>query len=104
MSLDTSSFWKWLAIALAGLLLTMIGAAINERHLDSDVQELREEVIKLKTSLNAQLDQIRHDLAGDNGVGARLADHENRVRALDRDMGELRERIAALKNKGGGGG
>ena len=72
------SAWKWIATASAGVILMLIGGVIQRVWSDR-------ELFKRMDALERQMIQLTVTMSGDNGYGSRFADHEERLRALERD-------------------
>lgn len=74
--MNDNGVWKWLSMALAGLILTLLGTVVgktwSEHQMADRMRNLEREVEALTTMM-----------AGDNGYGSRIADHENRLRDLE---------------------
>lgn len=73
----TNGQYKWIATTAVGLILVLLGGVIQRVWSD------RKLVAEME-SLENQVHALTITLSGDNGYGSRVADHENRLRHLER--------------------
>ena len=69
--------WKWIATTAVGLILMLLGGVVqriwSDRKLAAQIEGVENQIIQLTVTMS-----------GDNGYGFRIADHENRLRHLER--------------------
>ena len=72
-----NGYWKWIATTAVGILLVLLGSTIQKVMSDR-------EIANQMRALELGLHELTVTVAGPEGYGARLADHENRLRKVER--------------------
>jgi hypothetical protein len=86
MTTDPHAFWRWFAIAVATVLLSLGGGAIGKTLSDSGRAEDKKEIMKAITALDERMDGLDkrlevavNNLAGPVGISVKLTEISNQL-------------------------